>query len=102
MTEGVTDLPVLTLSRTKEKLTWGLLLRTLSVDTGVPMFLTVLFTITKFIDSVQVQLKINKEYIYNIYIIYCVYIYNGVFIYKEECNCDICWKMDGTGNHHAN
>lgn len=52
VTEGVANLPVLTLSRTKEKLTWGLLLRTLSVDTGVPMFLTVLFTITKFIDSV--------------------------------------------------
>lgn len=52
VTEGVANLPVLTLSRTKEKLTWGLLLRTLSVDTGVPMFLTVLFTTTKFIDSV--------------------------------------------------
>lgn len=61
--------------------------RTLSMGIGAPMFLTVLFTITKF--SLGAQITMDKEYIHN----------GVLFSYTEEYNCDIFWKIHGMGDH---
>lgn len=92
MTEGMVDLSCIDFVQDKRKVNLVLALKdSLCGYWNAHVSYSIIYN--NHIDrlSLSVQLKINKKYIHN-----------GVFIYKEECNCDICWKMDGTGDHHAN